>query len=628
MHLVKRFIVITASLALLLAQAGVSAAAPAAFAEQETITFGTSATQLEPGTYAFSAELMNASDITKTSGAASCVKGAELTVAADGAAKVRVQLGTIEMFGLVGAATQWKVYQADEPKGAAVDATVVKTAGYTDANGAQLSFDEIIEFALPDTSRDGVYVNMYVSAMQSTVNAYLHFDFAGINEEKTYAGTVQVDQFGKYDVKATVTVKGGRIVSVVADGENYAGAYIEENKAYMAKAFGGMKDAWTGMSASPSNAAQISGVDTVSGATFSSEAIRDAVLKALGMEQPAEVINVPASLEEGTYSIDISYYTDVVRHYLTGAKQTEATLKVDANGKASIATGLSNGVPVQLYITDIKGYYRDNDTALSLTTDGLVLGVDGVAFSDENFAEGTKVVWEADLPLAGPLAKEYVTRVHLYVPAMKAVMSDDPALIIDHGDIDVDAYLKVYWDSRQMTGSVAVDVAVAAIDKAAMTGSKSDIAAARSAFDALGPEAKALAKSKGVLDKLEAAEKVAGQQQATQPQATDVVINAKTVSAKAVKAALKAANNEGATIVTLGAKVKKIAKGAFAGTKVTALVVKTKKLTKKNVKGSLKGSKVKTVQVKVGSKKANKKVAKKYKKIFTKKVAGKKAKVK
>ena len=52
--------------------------------------------------------------------------------------------------------------------------------------------------------------------------------------------------------------------------------------------------------------------------------------------------------------------------------------------------------------------------------------------------------------------------------------------------------------------------------------------------------------------------------------------------------------------------------------------VKTKKLKKKSVKGSLKGSKVKTVQVKVGKKKVNKKYVKKYKKIFTKKNAGKK----
>ena len=120
------------------------------------------------------------------------------------------------------------------------------------------------------------------------------------------------------------------------------------------------------------------------------------------------------------------------------------------------------------------------------------------------------------------------------------------------------------------------------------------------------------------------AQPAASQQQTGQPQAKAVVINAKTVTAKAVKAALAAASNQGATTVTLGAKVKRIAKGAFKGTKVKTLIVKTKKLAKKSVKGCLKGSKVKSIQVKIG----NKKVAKKYKKIFTKKVAGKKAKVK
>lgn len=72
----------------------------------------------------------------------------------------------------------------------------------------------------------------------------------------------------------------------------------------------------------------------------------------------------------------------------------------------------------------------------------------------------------------------------------------------------------------------------------------------------------------------------------------------------------------------------KLAKNAFAKSKATKLVIKTKLLKKKAVKGSLKKSKVKTIQVKVGKKKDNKKFVKKYKKIFTKKNVGKKPKVK
>ena len=44
-------------------------------------------------------------------------------------------------------------------------------------------------------------------------------------------------------------------------------------------------------------------------------------------------------------------------------------------------------------------------------------------------------------------------------------------------------------------------------------------------------------------------------------------------------------------------------------------------------KKTLKGSKIKTIQVKVGKKSVNRKYVKKYKKIFTRKNAGKKAKV-
>lgn len=71
-----------------------------------------------------------------------------------------------------------------------------------------------------------------------------------------------------------------------------------------------------------------------------------------------------------------------------------------------------------------------------------------------------------------------------------------------------------------------------------------------------------------------------------------------------------------------------IQKNAFKGTKVKTVTVKSKKLTKKSVRGSLKGSKIKTIKVKVGKKKVNKQYVKKYKKIFTKKNAGRKVVVK
>ena len=80
--------------------------------------------------------------------------------------------------------------------------------------------------------------------------------------------------------------------------------------------------------------------------------------------------------------------------------------------------------------------------------------------------------------------------------------------------------------------------------------------------------------------------------------------------------------------VTVGKNVKKISSYAFRKSPAAKLILKTKLLTKTAVKGSLKGSKVKTVQVKVGTKAANKKYLNQYKKIFTKKITGKKVAVK
>lgn len=98
-----------------------------------------------------------------------------------------------------------------------------------------------------------------------------------------------------------------------------------------------------------------------------------------------------------------------------------------------------------------------------------------------------------------------------------------------------------------------------------------------------------------------------------------VTFNKSTISAKDINMF----SGYGVKKIVLGEKVKKIKKNSFKGSGITTVVVKTKKLTKSKVKDSLKGSKVKTIQLNVGNKKSNKKYAEKYKKIFTKKNAGK-----
>ncbi|MDO4860772.1 MAG: 5'-nucleotidase C-terminal domain-containing protein, partial [Bacillota bacterium] len=110
-----------------------------------------------------------------------------------------------------------------------------------------------------------------------------------------------------------------------------------------------------------------------------------------------------------------------------------------------------------------------------------------------------------------------------------------------------------------------------------------------------------------------------------------VTVNVATVNAKAISKAVTKAGGKAkyVTKIIIGKKTKKIAAKAFAKYKKTKnLVIKTKKLKKAKVKNSLKNSAVRTIKVNVGTKKANKTYVKKYKKIFTKKNAGKKVTVK
>ena len=124
--------------------------------------------------------------------------------------------------------------------------------------------------------------------------------------------------------------------------------------------------------------------------------------------------------------------------------------------------------------------------------------------------------------------------------------------------------------------------------------------------------------------------KAKGKNAAKDSSLTTVTVNNPIVNAAVIDQAIAAAGSNGkyVTEFVIGKNVKKIAKGAFKGTNIKTLIVKSKNLKKNSVKGSLKGSKITTIRVKVGKLKENKKYKKRYKKIFTKKNAGKKAKVK
>jgi hypothetical protein len=74
--------------------------------------------------------------------------------------------------------------------------------------------------------------------------------------------------------------------------------------------------------------------------------------------------------------------------------------------------------------------------------------------------------------------------------------------------------------------------------------------------------------------------------------------------------------------------INKISPKAFSKSKASKVTIRTKKLTKKTVKGALKGSRVNKIVVRVGKKKStNNKYMRKYKKIFTRRNAGKKVRL-
>ena len=168
--------------------------------------------------------------------------------------------------------------------------------------------------------------------------------------------------------------------------------------------------------------------------------------------------------------------------------------------------------------------------------------------------------------------------------------------------------------------------ALPAADKVT-TADNAAIESARKAYDSLTDDQKKKV-SEDTLKKLTDAETALAEAQVKSVKT--VTVNAGKINAKTVNKAVAKAGGSSKYVKTfvIGKNAKKISKGAFKNYKnAKTLVVKTRKLKKSTVKNSLKGSKITKVKVKVGKQKVNKKYVKKYKKIFTKKNAGKKVKV-
>ena len=299
---------------------------------------------------------------------------------------------------------------------------------------------------------------MYVDAMGYAPDAYLQIDYAGAKESgdpslnfTTEISTAEVEQFGNYNVTSQVTVKDGRITDVALAGNDFKGTHADDNQMYLNKAINGlgstkgMKEKLTGLYMN--DAQKLNDLDTVSGATYSSNAIKNATMNALGVKIEQEVIpDAPTEKPApGLYYIEMKDRTDVVDHGLVGeSKKVGAYLRVDNDGKMWLTYKMVSGTTGEpLYVLGYNGYYPNGDTTQPLTKEG-------VTYSTESTTAPTigdcTVVTDITVPLDG-ISQTYVNNVYLYVEAMKNLNGEVSGVYFDAGKFNINSTITLYWDT-------------------------------------------------------------------------------------------------------------------------------------------------------------------------------------
>lgn len=413
-------------------------------------------------TYIVPLTLKNAHNLEQDSAAVACPgKFGTLTFDEDGTPRLSTNLRSVTVGTLTDYAYNFKVYQAPKASGETVDADIVATQDVPKADGSgNHEVPETISFAIPQGTFDqnGVYLSMYVDAMGYAPDAYLQIDYADAKESgdpslnfTTEVSAAEVEQFGNYNVTSQVTVTDGRITAVTLDGNDFKGTHADENQMYLNKAINGlgstkgMKDKLVGLYMN--DADKLNKLDTVTGATYSSNAIKTATMNALGVKIEQEVIpDAPEEKPEaGFYSIDIKDRTDVVDHGLVGeSKKATAYLRVDNDGKMWLTYKMVSGtVGEPLYVLGYNGYYPENNTEGQLSTDG-------VTYSTERMTAPTigenDVVTDITVPLDG-VRQTYINNVYLYVEAMKNLNGEVSGVYFDNGKFNINSTITLYWDT-------------------------------------------------------------------------------------------------------------------------------------------------------------------------------------
>ena len=215
----------------------------------------------------------------------------------------------------------------------------------------------------------------FLTAALAAVLAIQPLSVSAAGGSYTKEGIFHIDQFGEYDIVADVTVTEGKISNLDITGENFAAQdewKREVNKGKLQSAAKGMKDSFLGLE--DTDAEGIKEIDAVSGATYSSKGIKQAVAAALGLDITEQgPADVPADIPEaGTYDITVAVRSEVVDHSLVETDTTQAVLEVDENGRMKITYTMVSGTEKEpMYILGVKGYYLNNDKTQELSTDGM-----------------------------------------------------------------------------------------------------------------------------------------------------------------------------------------------------------------------------------------------------------------
>ena len=442
------------------------------------LTFGSGNKELKPGVYNVPISLRHAVKHQNPSAAVTAFPAtATLTVAKDGTATLETTLNPVKKAGLVDMAQNIKVYQEDNFNSATKEVTILESLTnpegiYNPNPGTDKVVPSKISFQIPNNDWDGVYLSLWVDAMNDAPDAWLQIGYdkaLAPGTEQHFKGSAKVDQFGKYTIYTDITVVDGKITNVdVTAGDFISETHRPENEMKIDQVTKALKENWNGMAPTQENAEAIfrkiykddtshDVIDSVSGATYSAKAVRDAVMGAFKLDYQDEIINVPENVEPGIYEVEIEYASDVVWHSLVENEKTKAILTVNADKTMNLEFDTKSGTDKEpLYILGFNGVYPNNDRKEKLTLDGcsFEMGLSSNDYEDEFFAKGTQVVNHVKFPLLGGLQKVYNTNAYLYVPAMKRLNGELSGVNFKDGHFNVDIFAKIFWDGMKKIGDV------------------------------------------------------------------------------------------------------------------------------------------------------------------------------